>query len=159
MQVIGVDCQGNDVVLTAAGTDGEGETVMEQVTGAGLEEAFAALPTAGEKYCSLTNVTQILVGDGVDLRAVLDYVLDDRDMSYSAAVWAVNGFAGAVMEETEDGGIARFSVLKQDGSDEVTVKEALAGLLSDGETVLPALAVRDGVLEPVGVLYHACAHS
>lgn len=157
VQVIGVDGGEDGVVLTAAGTDGEGECVMVETAGDGLAEAFAALPAAGEKYCSLTNVTRILVGDGVELWAVLDYVLNDRDMSYNATVWAVSGFAGAVMEETEDGGMARFSVLDQSGAEEVTVKAALAALLDSGETALPALAVRDGVLEVVGTVYHSGA--
>lgn len=158
VQVVGVDWDGRGVTLTAAGTDGEGETVLESVSGAGLAEAFAALPEAGETYFSLTNVTQILVGDGVNLREVLDYVLADREMSYLARVWAVNGFAGAVMGQTQDGGIARLALWKESGGTQTaTVKSALAGLLDGGSTALTALTVRDGLLEPEGILYIAAA--
>ena len=150
VQVLGVDAWGSGVALTAAGADGEEETAVECVRAGSLEEAFAALPAAGEKRLSLTSVAHLLVGDGVELEKVLEYVLNDPDMSYMAEVWAVNGFAGAVMEELEDGGIGRLGLLKSEGG--ITVKTALAELL-EGGTALPALAVKDGQLEPAGTLY------
>lgn len=156
VQVVGVDAWEKGVVLTAAGADGEEETAMETVRAGSLEEAFAALPTAGEKYFSLTNVTQIVVGDGADLREVLWYVLDDPDMSYMATVWAAGGFAGALMEETGDGGVGRFSVLEQSGGAQTTVKEALADLLGGQAAALPVLAAKDGKLETVGTLETRC---
>ena len=152
VRVLGVDRLERGVTLTAAGIDGEGETVLVQVSGDKLEDAFAALPTAGEEYLSLTNVTQILLGDGVNWSTVLDYVVQDRSMSYTATVWAVNGFAGPVIAQTQDGGVGRFDVLSQSGIEEITVKSALARLLTDKELALPALSVQDGLLVPVGTL-------
>lgn len=153
VQVLGVDVMDGRVTLTAAGTKGEDETALETASGATLEEAFRALPTAGEEYLSLTNVTRILLGDGADVRAVLDYVLEDPDMSWTATVWAADGFAGKMMEEMEDGGIGRLDVLEQSGAMQPSVKSVLAELSSDGETALPVLALRGGTLETVGKLH------
>lgn len=156
VQVLGVDVMGTRVTLTAAGAGGEEETVLGHASGATLEEALRALPTAGDRYFSLTSVGELIVGDGVDWRELLDYVLMDPDMSWTAGVWAVNGFAGALMEETEDGGISRLALLKKNGPEPATVKSALAELLSDGRTALLVLAVKDGLAEPVGTLEICC---
>ena len=154
VRVVGVDSVGGAVTLTAWGTDGAGESKILKVSGSDLERAFAALPTAGEQYFSLTNVTQILVGDGVELTGVLDYVMEDSSISYAATVWAVNGFAGAVLDQTADGGVDRFQVMEQGGQPGVSVKRALANLLTDGWVELPALTLREGVLQTEGRLYY-----
>lgn len=153
VQVLGVDVMDGAVTLTAAGSGGEEDTVLETISAPTLAEAFQALPTAGDKYFSLTSVAHILVGDGVFLPQLLNYVLDDPDMSWTAKVWAVNGFAGKLMEQTQDGGIGRLSVLEQSETGKITVKTALAGLLSDAGASLPMLAAKDGVLEPAGTFY------
>lgn len=152
VQVLGVDVMDGEVTLTAAGAGGEEGTGVESVSASTLEEAFRALPTAGDKYFSLTSVAHILVGDGVNLPQLLGYVLEDPDMSWTAKVWAVNGFAGRLMEGAEDGGVSRLSVLEQSGAAGVTVKTALAGLLSDGSISLPALAAGDTVMKPAGTI-------
>ena len=151
IQVIGVDVDGRGVVVTAAGQDGE-ETVVVTSSGDTLEEAFATLPTAGEKYVSLTTVSHVLLGDGIDTLALLRYVVEDPDMSYMARVWA-GGFAGGLMEDLKEGGLERFRTLEQSGVATVTVKTALAELLSGQTTEIPALSVPDGELEVVGKLY------
>lgn len=151
-QVIGVDVDGRGVVVTAAGTDGEG-TILTSASGETLQDAFAALPVSGDKYFSLTNVTNVIVGDGVDLPALLDYILSDPDMSYSARVWA-GSFAGGLMEDMKDGGLDRFQLLEQDVTETSTVKTALAALDSGGTAAIPAVAVLDGKLETVGTLYY-----
>lgn len=150
-QVIGVDVDGRGIVVTAAGQDGE-ETAVVSASGETLEEAFAALPTAGEKYVSLTNVSHILLGDGIGVAALLRYVVEDPDMSYMARVWA-GGFAGGLMEDLKETGLERFRTLEQSGVSTVTVKTALAELLTGQKTEIPALAVPDGELEVVGKLY------
>lgn len=151
-QVIGVDVDGRGVVVTAAGTTGEG-TVLTAASGETLEDAFAALPVSGDRYFSLTNVTNVIVGDGVDLTALLDYILSDPDMSYRARVWA-GGFAGGLMEDMKESGLDRIQLLEQDVTDTSTVKTALAALVSGGTAVIPAIAVQDGKLETVGTLYY-----
>lgn len=150
VQVIGVDADGSGAIVTAAGRDGE-ETMVVTASGGSLEEAFAALPTAGERYLSLTNVTHVLIGDGVDAAGVLRYVLEDPDMSYMALVWSA-GYAGGLMEECKEKGLERFSLLEEDG---VTVKAALAALLEGEEAVLPSLAVGKAGVEVVGRIYYA----
>lgn len=154
VRVIGVDTVGGAVTLTAVGQDGTGGAQAQQVSAPDLESAFAALPTAGEQYFSLTNVTQILVGDGVKLPEVLDYVMEDSSISYAATVWAVNGFAGAVLGQTKDGGVDRFQVMEQSGAAALSAKSALAALLTDGAVRLPVLTVREGVLQPEGEFYY-----
>lgn len=150
-QVVGVDVDGRGIVVTAAGQDGE-ETAVVSASGDTLEEAFAALPTAGEKYVSLTTVSHILLGDGIDTLALLRYVVEDPDMSYMARVWA-GGFAGGVIEDLREAGLGRFGTLEQGGVATVTVRTALAELLSGQVTEIPALSVPDGELEVVGKLY------
>lgn len=149
VQVIGVDVDGSGVVVTAAGRDGE-DTAVVSSSGGSLEEAFAALPTAGDRYLSLTNVTHVLVGDGVDLAGLLRYVLEDPDMSYMAKVWTA-GYAGGVMEELKEQGLERFKLLEE--AQTVTVKTALAELLEGKETVIPSLSVGRAGPEVVGRLY------
>lgn len=148
-QIVGVDVDGRGVSVTAAGQDGE-KTVLAAASGDTLEEAFAALPTAGEKYISLTNVTHLLVGDGVDVIGLLNYVVNDPDMSYMAKVWAA-GFAGGLMEDLREEGFERFQLLEQ--GETVTVKTALAELLSEESTAVPVLCFGDRGLETVGKLY------
>ena len=150
-QVVGVDVDGRGVVVTAAGRDGE-ETAVVSASGGSLEEAFAALSTAGDKFFSLTNVTQVLVGDGVDMTAVLRYVLEDPDMSYMARVWAA-GYAGGVMEELKEKGLERFPLLEEGGVETITVKTALAELLEEKKTAIPSLTMGKTGLEVVGKLY------
>lgn len=152
VQVVGVDVDGRGIVVTAAGRDRE-ETAVVSASGGSLEEAFTALPTAGDRYLSLTNVTQVLVGDGVDVAAVLRYVLDDPDMSYMAKVWAVS-YAGGVMEELKEQGLERFQILEEGGAETVTVKAALAELLEGKQTALPSLSMGRTGLEVVGRLYY-----
>lgn len=150
-QVVGVDVDGRGVVVTAAGRDGE-ETAVVSASGGSLEEAFATLSTAGDKFFSLTNVTQVLVGDGVDMTAVLRYVLEDPDMSYMARVWAAS-YAGGVMEEMKEKGLERFPLLEEGGVETITVKTALAELLEEKKTAIPSVTMGKTGLEVVGKLY------
>lgn len=152
VQVVGVDVDGRGVVVTAAGRDGE-ETTVVTVSGDSLAEAFGVLPTAGDRYLSLTNVTQVLVGDGVDVAAVLRYVLEDPDMSYMARVWAA-GYAGGLLEEVKEEGLERFRLIEEGGAETVTVKAALAELLEGKQTALPSLSVGRAGLEVAGKLYY-----
>lgn len=150
-QVIGVDVDGQGVTVTAAGRDGE-ETAVVSAFGGSLDDAFAALSAAGDKFFSLTNVTQVLLGDGVDVIAVLRYVLEDPDVSYMAKVWTA-GYAGGVMEELKEQGLERFQLLEEGGAETVTVKTALAELLEEKKTAIPALSIGRTGLEVVGKLY------
>lgn len=155
-QVLGIDRMGTEYILTAAGADGGGEAVIQTVRGETLESVFAALPTAGEQWFSLTNVTQFLLGDGVDPVEALTFILNESGMSWRANVWYA-GLAAALMEEQADGGTARLTVLEQSGAATVTVLEALAGLAGEGAASIPALTMRGGVLTAAGKLCYARA--
>ena len=153
VQVLGVDWMDGTYLLTAAGTNGEGETVLQTAGGDSLSAAFDALPGAGEQWISLTNVTHFLVGDGAVLQELLLYILDESGMSWRANVWYA-GYAGALMEELDDGGIARLTVLEQSGQATVTVLDALAGLTETGEVALPALRVYHESLQVAGAVHY-----
>lgn len=152
-QVLGVDRMGELWILTAAGSDGAGEPFLLQAKGESLAAAFDALPGAGDEWVSLTNVTRFLLGDGVEPREVLTFILNDSGMSWRATVWYAP-IAAAVMESQEDGGAARLDVLEQGGSGMVTVLDALVELEETGETALPALTVEGGTLAAAGHLHY-----
>ena len=151
VEVLGIDRVAGVYVLTAAGRDSAGETVMQTVEGAGVAEVFGTMPGAGEQWVSLTNVTHLLLGDGVEPGEVLTFILKESGMSWRATVWYAP-LAMSLMAETEDGGTARLTVLKQAGAKTVSVLDALAELASDGVTQLPGLALRGGTLEITGML-------
>ena len=153
VQVLGVDCMDGAYLLTAAGTNGEGETVLQTVQADSLAGAFDALPGAGDQWISLTNVTHFLLGDGTAIQEVLLYILDESGMSWRANVWYAS-CAGALMEELDDGGIARLTVLEQSGQATVSVLDALAGLTETGETALPALRVQKESLQVAGTIHY-----
>lgn len=151
VEMLGIDRAGGVYVLTAAGQDGTGGTVMQTVEGETVAEVFAAMPGAGEKWVSITSVTRLLIGDGVEPGEVLTFILKESGMSWRATVWYAPLAAG-LMAKTEDGGTARLTVLEEAGAETVTVLDALAELASDGATELPALGLRDGMLEIIGML-------
>lgn len=151
VQVLGIDRMGAEYVLTAVGTDGTGTALMQSARGGTLEEVFVALPGAGERWFALTNVTHFLLGDGVEPVEVLTFILNESGMSWRGNVWYAP-LAAAVMAEQKDGGMARLSVLQQTETRVVTVLETLSVLRMDGTAELPALTVRDGMLEVSGVV-------
>lgn len=152
-EILGIDRVAGKYVLTAAGRDSTGGTVMQTVEGETVAEVFEAMPGAGEEWISLTNVTRLLLGDGVEPGEVLTFILKESGMSWRATVWYAPLAAG-LMAETEDGGTARLTVLEQAGTETVTVLDALAELASDGVTELPALTLRDGKPEILGMLHY-----
>lgn len=153
VQVLGIDWTGVDYMLTAAGTNGQGNSRIQSVQGRTLAEVFGALPKAGGEWFSLTNVTQFLLGDGVDPVEVLTFILNESGMSWRGSVWYVP-IAGAVMTEQEDGGMDRLKILQQTEPGVISALEALAGLRMEGTAKLPSLMVRDGVLEVSGAVYY-----
>ena len=58
-QVFGVDRMGGRCLLTAAGPNGKGETVIQSSEGESFAEAFAALPGSGKEWMSVKNVTHL----------------------------------------------------------------------------------------------------
>ena len=154
-EVLGIDRVGVTWVLTTAGKAGTGETVLQTVEGETLTDVFAAIPSAGEKWVLLTGVAQILIGDGVEPREVLTFILKDSGISWRATVWYAP-LAKGLMEEVE-GGAARLNVLEESGEKTVTVLDSLEELTSEGETELPVLTVRNGQIEIAGVIGYELA--
>lgn len=150
-QVFGVDRMDGVCILTAAGPNGKGETVIQTAEGRNLAEAFAAMPGSGEEWISVKNVTHILLGDGVDPEETLSFILDDGGMSWRSRVWYVP-IAEAIIKEEEDGGGGRLTVLEQTREKTTSVLDVLAGLKEKGETSVPALTRMKGQLEISGVL-------
>ena len=152
-QVVGVDRMGESWIVSAAGKDNTGQTVLQKVEGKTLDDAFTALSGAGEVWMSVAGVSDFLLGDGAELREALLFVLDDSGMSWRANVWYVP-IAAAVMEGQEAGGGDRLTVLKESGTATVSVLDALVGLEEEGRTSLPALTVKEGKLTPGGTIYY-----
>jgi len=152
-EVVGVDRMGERWFVTGAGKDDAGETVIQTAEGDSLAEAFAALPGVGETWMSVTGVHDFLLGDGVEIREVLLYILDDSGMSWRARVWHAP-IAGALVKEQGDGGGDRLTVLEQSGTQTVSVLDVLSEWEDGGETALPALVMRDGVLMASGMIYY-----
>ena len=150
-EVLGIDRVAGGYVLTAAGKDGTGKVVLQTVEGATVRETFEVMPGAGEQWLALTNVTKVLLGDGVEPDEVLTFILKESGISWRATVWYAP-VAVRMMEEVEGGGVARLTVLEQAGAETVSVLDALSELASDRMAELPGLRIRDGRLEIVGML-------
>lgn len=151
-QVVGVDRVGGTWFLTAEGKAAGGERVLQKARGSSLAEAFDGLSGGGDRWLSVTGVSDFLLGDGVEPREVLLFVLDNSGMSWRADVWHVP-IAAAVMEECESIG-DRLTVLKEGGTETVSVLDALVGLEEEGRTSLPALTARDGNMMGVGTIWY-----
>lgn len=154
VRVLGVDWTGEEVALTAAGEprDGEESKVLT-AEGTSPEESHQSLKEAGEEYVALTHVTQIVVGENSDLRAVLEGALVGKEVGQTATVWLVReGTARALMEEVKGGAKRLTSIeLNTAGLTPRTVLDALAELERYHEVDLPTLSVKDGRLEMAGM--------
>lgn len=148
---LGVDW-GEEVNLTAAETVEEREEArVLTASGETLEAGKAALKRKGEEYVALTHVTQLVIGEGSDLRAVLEGTLAEREVGQTATVWlAEQGSARALLTEAGGGARRLNSIELNYGMEIPTVLEALARLEESREVRLPALRVENGTLELAG---------
>ncbi len=146
--VLGVDW-GENVILTAAETVEEREQGrVLTASGETLEAGKAALKRKGEEYVALTHVTQLVVGEGSDLRAVLEGALAEREIGQTATVWLSEKGSAQALLTAVGGGAKRLSSMELNYGLEVpTVLEALARLEEQKEVRLPALIVDGGTLE------------
>lgn len=155
VRVLGVDWSAEEVALTAASLPREGEETEELlcVRAPGAEESHQRLKEAGEEYVALTHVTQIVVGEGSDLRAVLEGALEGREVGQTATVWLCREGTALDLMQAVGGGARRLTSIELNTRDldAVTVLDALAELERTHRVALPALAVEEGRLEWVGV--------
>lgn len=154
VRVLGVDWTAEEVALTAASIPQEGEEVEEllAVRAPRAEESHQKLKEAGEEYVALTHVTQIIVGEGSDLRAILEGALEGREVGQTATVWLCREGTAQELMEAVGGGARRLTSIELNtkGLDAMTVLDALAELERTHQVALPALAVEEERLECVG---------
>jgi len=151
VRVLGVDLVGDGLILTAADIPGEGkEVTLLSAEGKDFEEGVQKLKEAGEEYVALTHVTQIVVGEGSDLRPVMEGALLQREVGQSATVWRAKGRARTLMEGV-NGGAKRLTSLELNtaGLSTATVLEVLAKLEEGDKVELPCLEEKEGILEVV----------
>lgn len=149
--ILGVDW-GDRVTLTAAEVVTEKEeSKLLTASSSTMEEGRESLKRAGEEYLSLTHVTQIIVGEGSDLRSVLEGILTEREVGQTATVWLTQESSAQGMMESVGGGAKRLNSMELNYGLEVpTVLEALVQLEEKGEVTLPVLVQKDGTLELAG---------
>ena len=141
VQVLGVDWTQDGVVLTAASgpSDGDGAAVLF-ARGRDLQEAKKALIQAGDVYVSLTHVTQIILGEGSDHRAVLEAALAEPALGQGATVWlTAEGTANSMMMSVNGGAERLSSIELNSGVRPVTVLQSLVWLEETGSVRLPVL--------------------
>lgn len=150
VQVLGVDWTQGQVTLTAvsAPTEEEGELLLS-AQGEDLDGAKAALKGAGEDYVDLTHVTQLVVGEGADLYALLEAALLEPETGQSATVWLVREGTAQQLLTQARGAARRLSSIELNcGLSPVTVLQGLMELEEDGASQVPTLYVENGVLTP-----------
>ncbi len=148
VQVLGVDWTGDGVVLTAASDPGAGGgAAVLSARGRNLQEAKAALVSAGETYVSLTHVTQIVLGAESDPWVVLEAALEEPALGQGATVWLTAKGSAHDMMMSVDGGAKRLSSIElNSGVKAVTVLQSLMRLEESGGVRLPVLEVKESTL-------------
>lgn len=150
VRVLGVN-GGDRIILTAVcGAQNGQEAVQGTVAAAEFCAARSLLPGCGERELSLTNLSFIIINKEVDLQQVLMEVLQDREMSPSAAVWVTDS-AGELLAAAKDP-VGRLEVLSGQGVEAPTAVDALAELETTGVVRLPVLREEEGLLIPEGTL-------
>lgn len=155
VQVLGVDWTNEGVTLTAASDpstgSGDTSTAVLSASGKTLEQAKAALQGAGEEYVSLTHVTQLVLGAGSDLLAVLEAALDEPALGQGATVWLAETGTAQELLSGANGGAKRLSSIELNtGVEPVTVLQGLMRLEESGEVELPVLKLEKETLSPAG---------
>lgn len=150
VRALGVD-GGSEVTLTAVcGSDGQNPVSRGGASAADFKTARELLPWSGAgQELSLTGVSYILVGAGVELEALLDFVLEDVDLGASATVWCVEGGAAALLAACEDP-VADLELLSLQKTAAPTVAQAMAALTTMGTVTLPCLGEQNGRIEERG---------
>lgn len=152
VRVLGVD--GADPVVFTAVSGKTGQAEVSRGSGRGNDFARAREAVAWSAKgteLSLTGVSYLLVGEDVDLRAVLMGVLEDADLGASATVWLASGGAASLLDACNDPA-ADLRLLTLKGVAAPTVAQALAALATDGAVPLPTVSEQDGRIEEWGTV-------
>lgn len=134
--------------LTGVRTTEEEEPETFSGEGASLAEACAALRQNSSRRAYLGQTQQLLLGEGQDLQAAMDFVLLSREVRTDTLLYIVKGEAGAALSASADKVGAETGGQDPRGR---TVGELLPRL-SEGEyTLTPALKPDEkGLLAPAG---------
>ena len=130
-----------------AGEDGD-DAGVRRASAEDFLSARRALPWDGGRELALTNLSYIIIGNNADPGAVLLQVLEDREISPAAAVWAAED-ASALFDGAGDLA-SRLDVLLAAGQRAPTAAQTLARLWEDGCAQVPRLALRSGALRVDG---------
>lgn len=143
-RTLGVDGAGGGK-LTAQWDAGEEDGACVRGTaGESFAAARQALPWDGGRELALTNLSYIIIGNEADPQAVLTQVLEDRQISPAAAVWAARE-ACALFGQGEDLA-SRLDVLLAAGQEAPTAAQVLAQLWEEGSARVPRLAIANGAV-------------
>ena len=162
MGVLGVDAApGGGLVLTAAsaGRSGAGESpgqdpVVLSAQAETLSAARSQMQTYGEQYVFYGDIEQVLAGEGAarqGLEDLLGQMVRDPELRLESNLWVIQGGSAAdsLFDAAQEGGApGRLTALEQDAELlgaplAKTAREALAELLDNGCTLLPALERRE----------------
>lgn len=129
-----------------ASEDEEPEVI--QGKGDSLTAACGSLRENSSRRAYLGQTQQLLVGEGCDLKRVLDFVVEHRELRLDTLLYMVKGAAGPGLEAS-----AQRTAAETGGSDPrgVTVGEVLPRLAEGERAIVPALAPDgEGQLSPAG---------
>lgn len=150
VQVLGVDGGGQVTLTAVCGSDGQKPASRGAATAADFETARKQLPWSGAgQELSLTGVSYILVGAGVELESLLHSVLEDVDLGASATVWLAEDGAAALLAACDDPA-ADLELLSLQKTAAPTVAQAMAALTTTGTVTLPCLGQENGRIEKRG---------
>ena len=110
----------------------------------GFLSARQALPWDGGREIALTSLSYIIIGNEADPGAVLLQVLEDREISPAAAVWAAEDASALFAGDESVAG--RLDVLLAAGQGAPTAGQVLARLWEEGCAWVPRLVLRGGRL-------------
>lgn len=161
MEVLGVDAAGETAVAVSAASAGRAgagdaqgeEPVILSAPAETVAAACARMQTFGEQFIFFGDVERVLVGEGAaraGVEELLAHIARDPELRLEAGLWVVKGGSAAdVLFDGEAGGSlpARLEALERDAELHATphprtARAALADLLENGCTLLPALERR-----------------
>ncbi len=150
VRVLGVDGKSQVTLTAICARDNQGMVGRGSAFADNFEQARKQIPWSGQtEELSLTGVSYLLVGPGVDLESVLFSILNDADLGASATVWSVSTGAAATLGACDDPA-ADLELLTLQGIRAPTVAQAAAALSGKGEVSLPCLEEQNGRLNEKG---------